>query len=91
MVIDHRNKTPEMMEVLQNEWTAYCPVKIAPYHRALDIKRLKRKLEVLTVALMIPTIQSWSWKLPGLNLKQARNAKNERMLRREEGGSAAAK
>ena len=89
MVVDHRNKTPETKEVLQNEWTAHCLVKIA--HRALDIKRLKRKLEMLTVALMIPTIQSWSWKLPGLNLKKARNAKNERMLRREEGGSAAAK
>jgi outer membrane biosynthesis protein TonB len=48
MVVDHRNKTPETMEVLQNEWTACCLVKITPYHRALDIKRLKKKLEMLT-------------------------------------------
>jgi hypothetical protein len=48
MVVDHRNKTPEKMEVLQNEWTAYCLVKITPFHQALDIHRLKRKLEKLT-------------------------------------------
>ena len=36
------------MEVLQNEWTACCLVKITPYHRALDIKRLKKKLGMLT-------------------------------------------
>jgi hypothetical protein len=29
MVIDHRKITPETMEVLQNEWKAYCLVKIA--------------------------------------------------------------
>jgi hypothetical protein len=48
MVVDHRNKTPEMMEVLQNEWKAYGQSKIAPLHRAYEINRLKRKLEVLT-------------------------------------------
>ncbi len=50
MVVDHRNKTHETMEVLQTEWTAYCLVKITPFHQALDIKRLKRKLEMLTEA-----------------------------------------
>jgi hypothetical protein len=50
MVANHRNKTPETMEVLQNEWKAYCLVKVAPYHRARKIKRLKRKLEMLTKA-----------------------------------------
>ena len=50
MVADHGKKTPEMMEVLQNEWKAYCLVKIAPYHRASEIKQLKRKLEMLTKA-----------------------------------------
>jgi hypothetical protein len=50
MVVDHRNETHETMEVLQTEWTAYCLVKITPFHRALDIKRLKRKLEMLTEA-----------------------------------------
>jgi DNA repair exonuclease SbcCD ATPase subunit len=48
MVVDHRNKTPEMMEVLQNEWKAFGQSKIAPLHRAYEINRLKRKLEVLT-------------------------------------------
>jgi DNA polymerase III gamma/tau subunit len=48
MVVDHRNKTPEMMEVLQNEWKAYGQSKIAPFHRSIEINRLKRKLEVLT-------------------------------------------
>ncbi len=32
MVIDHRTKTPEMMEVLQNEWKACGQSKIAPLH-----------------------------------------------------------
>jgi len=57
MVVDHRNKTPETMEVLQNEWKAYCLVKMAHYHRAIDIKRLKRKLEMLTVASDDTTVQ----------------------------------
>jgi len=48
MVIDHRNKTPETMEVLQNEWKATGLVRIAPLHRFREIKRLKRKLEMLT-------------------------------------------
>jgi len=39
MVVDHRNKTHETMEVLQTEWMAYCLVKITPFHQALDIKR----------------------------------------------------
>ena len=34
------------MEVLQNEWTAYCLVKITPYHRALDIKRTAGERDV---------------------------------------------
>jgi len=34
MVVDHRNKTLETMEVLQNEWNK-CLVKIAPFHRAI--------------------------------------------------------
>jgi hypothetical protein len=46
MVVDHRNKTNETMEVLQNEWTAYCLVKITPYHRALDIKRTAGERDV---------------------------------------------
>jgi len=50
MVTDHRKKTPETIEVLQNEWKAYCLVKIAPYHQSKGIKRLKRKLEMLTEA-----------------------------------------
>jgi DNA segregation ATPase FtsK/SpoIIIE-like protein len=50
MVVDHRTKTPEMMEVLQNEWKAYGRSRIAPLHRAYEIKRLRRKLEVLTKA-----------------------------------------
>ena len=32
MVVDHRNKTPETMEVLQNEWNAQGLVRIAPLH-----------------------------------------------------------
>ena len=49
MVVDHRNMTPEMMEVLQNEWKAQGLVRIAPNHRAIEINRLKRKLEMLSV------------------------------------------
>ena len=36
MVVDHRTKTPEMMEVLQNEWKAKCLVRNAAF---LSIKR----------------------------------------------------
>jgi hypothetical protein len=50
MVIDHRNTTPEAMEVLQNEWNAQGLVRIAPLHRSFEIKRLKEKLEMLTEA-----------------------------------------
>jgi hypothetical protein len=50
MVVDHRNKTHETMEVLQTEWTAKGLVKIAPLHRSFEIKRLKEKLEMLTEA-----------------------------------------
>jgi DNA repair exonuclease SbcCD ATPase subunit len=50
MVVDHRNTTPETMEVLQNEWNAQGLVKIAPLHRSFEINRLKRKLEMLTEA-----------------------------------------
>jgi hypothetical protein len=50
MVIDHRNTTPEAMEVLQNEWNAQCLVRIAPLHRSFEIKRLKEKLVMLTEA-----------------------------------------
>ena len=50
MVVDHHNKTPETMEVLQNEWKSKCLVKIAPYHRSIEIKQLKRTLEMLTEA-----------------------------------------
>jgi len=48
MVVDHRNKTPEMMEVLQNEWNAQGLVRIAPLHGSFEINQLKRKLEMLT-------------------------------------------
>jgi hypothetical protein len=48
MVVDHRTKTLEMMEVLQNEWKAYGRSKIAPLHRSFKIKQLKKKLEMLT-------------------------------------------
>jgi len=48
MIVDHRNKTPETMEVLQNKWMAKGLVKIAPLHRSFEINRLKRKLEMLT-------------------------------------------
>jgi len=57
MIVDHCNKTPAMMEVLQNELKAYCLVKIAPYHRASEIKWLKRKLDLLTVASDDTTVQ----------------------------------
>ncbi len=50
MVVDHRNKTPEVMEVLQNEWNAQGLARIAPLHRSFEINRLKRKLEMLTEA-----------------------------------------
>ena len=50
MVVNHRNKTPETMEVLQNEWKAQGLVKIAAFHRAIEIKQLKRKLVMLTKA-----------------------------------------
>jgi hypothetical protein len=36
MVIDHHNKTPETMEVLQNEWNAQGLVRTAPLHRSFD-------------------------------------------------------
>jgi DNA repair exonuclease SbcCD ATPase subunit len=57
MVVDHRNKTPETMEVLQNEWTAYGCSKIAPLHRAFEITRLKKKLEMITEASDDATVQ----------------------------------
>jgi hypothetical protein len=47
MVADHRKKTPETMEVLQNEWKAKCLVRNAAYHQSKGIKWLKRKLEML--------------------------------------------
>jgi len=47
MVVDHRNKTPETMEVLQNEWNAQGLVRIAPLHRSFEINRVKMKLEML--------------------------------------------
>ena len=50
MVVDHRKKTLETMEVLQNEWKAKCLVRNAAFHRAIEIKRLKRKLVMLTKA-----------------------------------------
>jgi hypothetical protein len=50
MVVDHRNMTPKTMEVLQNEWKAKCLVRNAAFHRAIEIKRLKRKLVMLTKA-----------------------------------------
>ena len=54
MVVDHRTKTTEMMEVLQNEWNAQGLVRIAPLHRSFEIKRLKEKLESSQRHLMIP-------------------------------------
>jgi hypothetical protein len=83
MVVDHHNKTPEMMEVLQNEWKAKGLVKIAPLHRSIKINRLKRKLEMLTESSNDTTEQkkSWRWKLPGLNLKPSRNAISDRRRR----------
>jgi len=50
MVANHRKKTPETMEVLQNEWKAKCLVRNAAFCRSKGIKRLKRKLEMLTEA-----------------------------------------
>jgi hypothetical protein len=50
MVVDHRKKTLETMEVLQNEWKAKCLVRNAAFCRSKEIKRLKRKLEMLTEA-----------------------------------------
>jgi hypothetical protein len=43
MVVDHRNKTHEMMKVLQNEWEAKGLVKIAPFHQSLGSKRRRRR------------------------------------------------
>ncbi len=37
MVVDHRNKPPETMEVLQNEWKAKCLAKNAAYLRSKGI------------------------------------------------------
>ena len=50
MVVDHRKKTLETMEVLQNEWKAKCLVRNAAFCRSKEIKWLKRKLEMLTEA-----------------------------------------
>jgi flagellar biosynthesis GTPase FlhF len=58
MVIDHRNKTPETMEVHQNEWKAQGLVRIAPLHRFFEINKLKRKLEMLTEASDDTTVQT---------------------------------
>ena len=58
MVVDHRNKTHETMEVLQTEWTAKGLVKIAPLHRSFEINKLKRKLEMLTEASDDTTVQT---------------------------------
>ena len=82
MVVDHRNKTPETMEVLQNEWKAQCLVRNAAFPRSIDINRLKKKLEMLT-----ESSDDTRWKLPGLNLKPSRNTLSERRRRTGRRGS----
>ncbi len=54
MVVDHHNKTHEMMKVLQNEWEAQGLVRIAPFHRSIEINRLKGNWKCSPRHLMIP-------------------------------------
>jgi hypothetical protein len=94
MVVDHRNKTPETMEVFQNEWEAKGLVKIAPFHRSIEIKWLKRKLEMLTVEPDDTTVQKIDLemkitRLESETLEKTQTAKGEG--EDEEGGSATAK
>ena len=43
VVVDHHNKSTEEMKVLKNEWEVKSCVRMAPYHRAIKIKWLKKK------------------------------------------------
>jgi len=79
MVIDHRNMTPETMEVLQNEWKAKCLVKNAAYHRSIEINGLKRKLKMLTES-SDDTAQQEKDLLSGSNVKPLWNAISERRM-----------
>ena len=48
MVINHCNKSPEMIEVLKNEWEAKCDVKIALYLRAIKINWMKKRQKTVS-------------------------------------------
>jgi hypothetical protein len=89
MVVNHRNKTPETMEVLQNEWKAQGLVKIAAFHRAIEIKQLKRKLVMLTEASDDNTVQKIDLemkitRLESETLKERTHQKKEEEVRNKE-------
>ena len=43
VVVDHHNKSTEEMKDLKNEWEVKSCVRMAPHHRAIKIKWLKKK------------------------------------------------
>jgi hypothetical protein len=88
MVVDHRNKTPETMEVLQNEWKAKCLVRNAAFCRSKEINRLKRKLEMLTVEPDDTTVQKIDLeikitRLESETLEKHKQRKEKEMMKKE--------
>jgi hypothetical protein len=77
------------MEVLQNEWKAQGLVKIAAFHRAIEIKQLKRKLVMLTEASDDNTVQKIDLemkitRLESETLKERTHQKKEEEVRNKE-------
>ena len=92
MVIDHCNKTLETMEVIQNEWEAKGHVKIAPFHKSIEINSLKRKLEMLTMKPDDTTVQKIDLemeitRLEPETLKERKQRKEKEKIRRRKRGS----
>ena len=62
MVIDHRNKTLEKMEVIQNEWMAKGLVKIAPLHQYVEDRAFITCKRLGYRAILAPCIVFAKWK-----------------------------
>ena len=80
------------MEVLQNEWKAKCLIRNAAFRRSIDINRLKRKLEMLTMEPDDTTVQKIDLemeitRLESETLKERKQRKEKEKIRRRKRGS----
>jgi hypothetical protein len=80
------------MEVIQNEWEAKGHVKIAPFHKSIEINSLKRKLEMLTMKPDDTTVQKIDLemeitRLEPETLKERKQRKEKEKIRRRKRGS----